>query len=239
MTARYDEIAASYSVRPDDYSTPATSVLLELVGPVAGEQVLDLACGHGPIARYLARQGASVLAVDISADLIAAAVALQDDEPLGIEYLVSDVAAPDLLAGRSFDAVVCNFGLSDIDDLGSTLANVGGVLRESGRFVFCILHPCFPGVDRVSGSWPPAGSYYDEGWWLADGELSTLRNRVGANHRTVSTYLNALGDAGLVLDHIAEPAPDEEWASERTGAGRFPVYLVVRAVRTARADPPT
>ncbi len=50
-SARYDQIAAAYSARPADYSGGATVALLDLAGPTAGRRILDLACGHGTIAR--------------------------------------------------------------------------------------------------------------------------------------------------------------------------------------------
>jgi len=227
-TARYDRIAGAYSARPDDYSGSATTALLDLVGPVAGRRVLDLACGHGTIAREMARRGASVVGLDLSTCLLAEALERETAEPLGIGYIQADAASSDTLASETFEAVVCSFGLSDIDEVHSVIGNVARLLAPSGLFVFSILHPCFPGVTRVSGSWPPNATYYDEGWWLADGELSIIRREVGANHRMVSTHLNTLIDAGLAIDRIVEPRPEEDWAYGRPGAGALPVYLVVR-----------
>jgi len=151
--------------------------------------------------------------------------------PLGVEYVQADVGSPTLLPAESFDAVVSHFGLSDMDELAPVVSNVARLLRPSGAFVFSILHPCFPGVGRVSGSWPPTATYYDEGWWLADGELSWIRREVGANHRMVSTYLNALRDGGLAIERVCEPRPQEDWARDRPGGAALPVYLVVRAGR--------
>jgi len=202
---------------------------VELLGPVQGQRVLDLACGHGPITRYLARHGADVVGVDLSGRLVAAARDREAAEPLGITYLRGDVSTPGLLAGERFDALTCNFGLSDIDDPAGTLANVTRLLRPGGRFVFSILHPCFPGGGEVSGSWPADATYHDEGFWRADRAQSTIRNQVGAHHRTIATYLNGLLDAGLSLDRMAEPPPDESWAVDRPGLSAWPVYLVVRS----------
>jgi hypothetical protein len=97
------------------------------------------------------------------------------------------------------------------------------------RFVF--LHPCFGGGKDVTGSWPSTGSYYDEGWWAADGALSSLRRQVGASHRTLSTYVNMLRAHGFGIDQIAEPRPASEWSAQRADAARLPVFLVARAGR--------
>jgi 2-polyprenyl-3-methyl-5-hydroxy-6-metoxy-1,4-benzoquinol methylase len=230
-TARYDEIADTYAQRPDDYSNPATAAMLDLLGPVHSQRVLDLACGHGLISRHLARCGAEVTGVDLSEPLVDAARVREGLEPLGITYLQADVSSPELLATERFDAATCNFGLSDIEKLAGTLANLDRLLVPDGRFVFSILHPCFPGAHDISGSWPADSTYYDELWWRAEGTLSTIRNRVGANHRMVSTYLNLLVEAGLVIDRVAEPRPDEVWAKDRPGVSSSPVYLAVRSVK--------
>lgn len=234
MSARYDRVADTYAAGPDDYSVPARRSLLELTGPVSSLRVLDVACGHGVIAREMARQGAQVVGVDLSPRLLERARSMETEERLDISYVEADATSSALLPDQHFDVVVCNFGLSDVDRLDDLCANVSRLLVAGGRFVFSILHPCFPGVAGVSGSWPTDGRYYDEGWWLADGELSVLRREVGANHRTLSTYLNTLSTAGLTLERMVEPAPDIEWAERRLGAEALPIYVVVRCRRVER-----
>ena len=230
--ARYDAVADFYqSGWPDVYTDPTSVALFELLGPLAGARVLDLACGHGRISRELARRGARVVGVDLSGALLDRARARDADEPLPITYVHGDAASRSLLEGEVFDAAVCSFGLSDIDDLDGAIATVGRLLVPGGRFVFSLLHPCFAGGQDVSASWPPSSSYYDEGWWAADGALSSLRRQVGANHRMLSTYLNTLRGHGLVIDRLAEPGPPEEWRERRLDAARFPVFLVARVMR--------
>jgi SAM-dependent methyltransferase len=229
--SRYDRIADAYAPGPDDLSVPATVSLLELCGDVGGRRVLDVACGHGLLARALALRGARVVGVDVSVGLLDRARAAEAASPLGIEYVLADVASPDALAGEVFDAAVCSFGLSDIDALDGACASVARLLLPGGWLAFSMLHPCFPGVEDVSGSWPTDGGYYDEGWWRADGALSLLRREVGANHRTLSTYVNTLASHGLVIERLAEPPPGESWTAGRPGADRLPVYLVARCVR--------
>ncbi|SDH02943.1 class I SAM-dependent methyltransferase [Nonomuraea jiangxiensis] len=235
--ARYDDIADFYAAGwTDAIEDPASASLLDLLGPVAGRRVLEIACGHGRIARELARRGADVVGADISAALLGKAEAAEREIPLGIRYVHADVSLPDSRDGSRFDAVVCSFGLSDIDDLDGAVAGAAGALRAGGVFVCSILHPCFPGGREVSGSWPGDGRYHAEGWWRADGELSTLRRQVGANHRTLSTYVNTLRRHGLWVDGLAEPEPAREWADRRPDAARFPVFLVMRCVKIG--DPP-
>ncbi|MFF9195758.1 class I SAM-dependent methyltransferase [Streptomyces sp. NPDC014779] len=66
---------------------------LSLVGDVRGKTVLDLASGTGFYSRELKRRGAAeVFGVDISGEMVAAARAFEEAEPLGLRYAVGDVA---------------------------------------------------------------------------------------------------------------------------------------------------
>ena len=230
-TARYDQFADFYQAGwHDHYDDAVSQALFDLLGEVRGKRVLDLACGHGRITRELARRGADVVGVDLSIAMLDRARALQSSEPLPIMYIHGDAASPSILAGERFDSVVCSFGLGDIDDLDGTFATIARVLSPAGRFVFSLLHPCFGGGGEVSGSWPSSASYYDEGWWLADGALALLRQKVGGVHRKLSSYVNTLAQHGFVIDALLEPRPDRSWDERRPDAAKQPTFLVARAV---------
>ena len=229
--ARYDQIADFYEERSgQSVSDPATAALLDLAGDVGGLRLLEVACGQGRVARELARRGATLTGADISAALLAKAQAYEEAQPLGICYLNADVIAPEVLGGRRFDGVVCNYGLTDIDDLDGLLANVARWLRPGGWFAFSLLHPCFPGWDiDAPSSWAADRGYYREGWWLASN--TGYRGRVGASHRMLSTYLNSLISHGLVLERAAEPPPGPKMEQRcPPGTALVPFYLVARAV---------
>jgi SAM-dependent methyltransferase len=222
--ARWDDLSDRYLSdvsAVDPMASPVAIAVLQLLGARPGQAVLDLACGPGHYSRHLARNGVLVTGVDVSARLLEHAAISEQSGPLGVHYLEADAADPRLLRGSTFDAVLCTMALSDIDDLGGALANVRRLMRPGGRFVFSVLHPCFPGNESSRPSWPPTG-YYDEGWWLAEGHHGH-RGVVGASHRALSTYLNALIANDLAIAHVLEPAgPD----------GILPMFLAVKAIRT-------
>ena len=230
-SARYDEVADYYAAGwSDDLSDPTTVALLDLLGPVAGREVLEIACGHGRVSRGLARLGASVVGVDLSSAMLAKAAEAEARDPLGITYLQADVASPISWQARPSTPFSAASGCRTSTTSVARSPPCGGSCAPVVVFAFCILHPCFPGVDGVSGAWPSVGSYYDERWWQADGSLSTLRQQVGANHRTLSTYLNSLRQHGFALDAFAEPEPAIDADSPRAAMTSYPVFLVARCV---------
>ena len=201
--ARYDEFAEWYEQWIGD-APPLIAAHAGLLPAVTGERVLDIACGQGRMSRYLAGLGAEVAGVDISAAMLSKARAAG---PGDIAYVRADVTRhPAWWDGRPFGGCTCELALMDIDDLAGALSTVTTVLRPGGWFVASIVHPCFPGGERGRSSWPPAEGYEREGWWTSpDHSPEGVRIRVGATHRKLSTFLNALLDAGLEAERFVEP----------------------------------
>jgi SAM-dependent methyltransferase len=201
--ARYDEFSQWYEEWIGD-KQPLIAEQPDLLPAVTGERVLDIACGQGRMSRYLARLGAEVTGVDVSAAMLGKARAMGPDD---IAYVCADVSGdPGWWDGRPFDGCTCEMALMDIDDLAGTLSAVATVVRQGGWFVASIVHPCHPGSERGQSSWPPGAGYDVEGWWTSpDHSPEGVRIRVGATHRKLSTFLNALLDAGLEAECFVEP----------------------------------
>jgi SAM-dependent methyltransferase len=202
--ARYDEFAEWYERWSGD-RPPLIAEQDGLLPVVTGDRVLDIGCGHGRMSRHLASLGGEVTGVDISASMLARARAAG---PANITYIEADVTGDRAWwDGRPFDGCTCEMALMDIDDLPGALSAVSAVLRPGGWFVASIVHPCLPGTERGASSWPPGLGYESEGWWISpeDHNPDGVRIRVGATHRKLSTYLNALMDAGLDAERFVEP----------------------------------
>lgn len=229
-TTPYDRIADWYDekVRQDWNGHAATLPhLFELVGDIAGSDVCDVACGQGTITRKLAEAGGRVVGVDTSERLLGMAQSEEKVRPLGITYLREDARLLSSLPDQSFDLVTCTWALMDIDDLASCLLSIACVLRSGGAFVFCITHPCFtgPGAARTDTDYL-VGDYLREGHWVSD-NAEGVRSRVGAHHRTVSTYINELVAAGLAIERLLEPA-GVHGGSPLPAATQVPGSLYVR-----------
>jgi ubiquinone/menaquinone biosynthesis C-methylase UbiE len=240
MLASYDEIADWYDgVLGGDLPLGGVSIL-ELAGEVRGQRVCDLACGQGVIARHLARLGARVVGVDLSGKLLQIARRYEETEPLGIVYLRDDARALAAVRDAVFDGVVCSLALMDIPDLPAVLGAVQRILRPAGWFAFSVTHPCFqtPGAQWVRGADGALSreirGYFAEGFWRSD-YPNGVRGKVGAYHRTLSTYLNGLSDAGLVLERSIEPPATVSAIDPASGNLEVPKVLVARC-RSGRPE---
>ena len=231
----YDTWVGTHAMSDDPYYAPMEA----LMGDVAGLRVCDLACGQGRVARRLADCGARVVGVDLSEKLLEIARRHEREAPRGVEYLRADAATLDGLDGASFDGVVCFMALMDIPDLTGTLRSVSRILKPGGWLVFAMLHPCFHTARSGEAETPEGvvrtiGGYFDEGHWRSETRPGPP-GKVGAYHRTLSTYINALADAGLVLERMAEPRGQDIAADSPalSGSGRA-VWREVPAVLAAR-----
>lgn len=101
--------------------------VLDLLKPQTGERILDLGCGDGALTAELIAAGADVVAVDASAEMIAAAVAR------GLDAHVADATA--MTFEREFDAVFTNAVLHWVRDADAAIAGVARALKPGGRFV--------------------------------------------------------------------------------------------------------
>jgi SAM-dependent methyltransferase len=102
--------------------------VLEWFAPRAGEHILDLGCGDGQLTQRIAATGASVVGVDSSPAMVAAARG---------RGVVADEASAEALPypAAEFDAVFSNAALHWMRDQDAMMAEVRRVLRPDGRFV--------------------------------------------------------------------------------------------------------
>jgi 2-polyprenyl-3-methyl-5-hydroxy-6-metoxy-1,4-benzoquinol methylase len=227
---------------PQSVLNLATRVLLECAGDVRDIVVCDLACGEGHLTRKLAERGARVTGIDLSSNLLAHARRQSQDATItaAITYVQDDAQTLSHLSPSSYDLVVSNLAFMDIAQLEPTIDAVHRVLRQDGRFLFSLLHPCFEAPFHVpekpvevdeQGNFVACRvmRYAEEGWWTSGGQ--GIRGTHGAYHRTLSTYINTLITSGFVITHLAEPlVPPSDYADELVHhASRTPRVLLVEA----------
>lgn len=164
----------------------ATEALLEVAGLPPGGHVLDVGCGMGGPARYLAAaRGHPVTGVDVTEEYVAAALALT--RLLGLADRVRFVGASALhlpFRDATFDAAVQLHVGMNVADKGALFAEVRRVLRPGGPFA----------VYDVMGA--PGADVHLPVPWASRPEDSHLA--------TQQTYVRLLEDAGFRVRHVRD-----------------------------------
>jgi len=118
----------------DRWLGPATELMLDLAGVKQGTRVLDIAAGSGGQSIVAGRRGATVLATDISPNILREAE--EAARAAGVSTIatrVLDGEGLDVDAG-TFDAAISRLGLMYMPDKQGALAQARRALRSGGRY---------------------------------------------------------------------------------------------------------
>jgi SAM-dependent methyltransferase len=203
--ARYDGNAEWYDQTFSAFHTEAAeSWFRDCLGPGGGAVCLDVACGTGRSGRVLRETGYRAVGFDISADQLRfarprlAAAVRADARRLPVPDASADVAT-----GMYFH--------TDTEDFAAVVREVARCLRPGGRFAYLGVHPCYVGPfvyrldERRDQTLTFTPGYGTVGWaGRASGDGSRIGGRVGFHHKTLASFLQAFGDAGLVLSSVRE-----------------------------------
>ena len=114
---------------------------LRLCGDVAGKRLLDLGCGRGESCVTFASRGAKVIGIDQSADDLAYARRLVEEEERRVELRHGDLADLAFLPPASVDVAFSAGALSYVSDPGRVFRQVHRVLKTGAPLVFSVVHP--------------------------------------------------------------------------------------------------
>jgi SAM-dependent methyltransferase len=146
-------------------------------------------------------------------------------------FRVADVSKPlSFLADGSFDIVVASVVLHYLRDWGPPLREFARLLRPDGLLLISTHHPT---KDMVLAD--PGASYFDTFLLTDTWDKGGLAHIVHFYHRPISAIVDALADAGFLIERIPEPIPDrgaftgQEAFYDRMMEG--PHFLFIRAIR--------
>jgi SAM-dependent methyltransferase len=156
---------------------PAATALCDACAVSAGQEVLDVGAGTGNFAIACAREGASVVASDISPGMIERGRARSEQEGYEIEWVEADVEALPFEDGR-FDCAGSVFGAFIAPRPEVAAAELFRVVRPGGTVGLTAWIPdgFFGGIQEVGQRFspPPEGFGRPQEW----GDEGTARGRL-------------------------------------------------------------
>ena len=187
---------APMTTPPWDNRAPSESVIAwQTRGWVHGD-VLDIGCGYGDNAIYLATNGHPVTGLDISPTALATAEQRASDAGVDVTFAVADSTKLDGYAD-AFDTVIDSGLFHSLDDEGRR-RYVAAVYRATRQGATLLLS-CFSDANPVGKDWRPAVSEEtlrdvlgSAGWDVTSLEAATLRGEIdGAPADMAFWYLSA------------------------------------------------
>jgi malonyl-CoA O-methyltransferase len=187
----YDRWSAVYDHDGNPLQALEGPVVRAAAGDVCGLNVLDLGCGTGRHALWLAAAGARVTGVDFSDGMLAEARRKPGAD--AVRFVVHDLHELLPFADGEFDLVVSSLVIEHLRELDPFFAECRRVAKHGGRAIISAMHPAMflKGV-QARFTDPASGERV---------QLASLPHSVGA-------LVMASVRAGFRLSGVAELAPD-------------------------------
>jgi ubiquinone/menaquinone biosynthesis C-methylase UbiE len=213
----YDRWARVYDHDANPLIALEDPAVRSAVGDVRGLAVLDLGCGTGRHAVWLAEAGARVTAVDFSRGMLAEARRKPGAER--VRFLVGDLRVPLPFADNAFQLVLSGLVLEHVPDLGHFFGEARRLARPGGRAVVSAMHPAMFERDAQARFTDPES-----------GEIV----RPGSVPHQVADFVAAAQGAGFAVESVAESAADAAFAVRYPRAARYVGWpmLVVMQLRS-------
>ena len=204
IRAGYDRWAAVYETDGNPLIALEAPAVRRAAGDVRGLDAVDLGCGTGRHARWLAGSGARVTAVDFSEGMLQQARRIPGAE--AIEFVVHDLHERLPFPDAQFDLAVSGLVLEHLRELPPFFAELRRVLRPGGRAVVSAMHPAM----LLRGS---QARFTDPD----SGEVV----QPGSFPHVLGDFVMAAVRGGLLLEDVVEAAPDAALAAEYPRAQKY------------------
>ncbi len=194
--------------------------LLRLMEIKKEEMILDLACGQGFFSREFLKNGARVIGVDVSRELIHLARELTKKElpDTKAEFITSPADDLSFIKENSIDKVVVVLAIQNIDNVDGVFRECQKVLKPSGKLFLVTNHPAFRIPKQSDWGWDDKEKiqYRRINEYLSESKVK-IQMHPGENpekktisfHRPLQYYFKLLNKNGFAAARL------EEWNSNR------------------------
>ena len=139
MNRAYSEFASVYDELMTEIPYDAYIDIIDVAaGGIAGKRVLDIGCGTGLLSVKLAKQGAQVTGIDLSADMLN--VAEERARSLSLSMQFFEQPMQQLNGFKNFDIAVIAIDslnyLQNREDVVSTFKHIHSALAVGGKLIF-------------------------------------------------------------------------------------------------------
>lgn len=210
----YDELLKTDS---DSYQSKViTPNLLRILNLQKGEVVYDLACGQGYFANIFFKNGAQIVASDLSKRLIESAV---KNSPKNIKFYVTPAHKAPFLKDGSIDTIVIVLAIQNIENVSEVLAECARILKKNGRIVLVLNHPAFRVPQGSDWEFKDGTQYRIVGKYLSESKISIDMNprekdpkkkiKTISFHRSLQYYMKLFSKNNFAITRL------EEWISHK------------------------
>ncbi len=195
--------------------------LMRMLSLKKGEVVFDIACGQGYFSELCHASGATVVASDLSKQLIERARTHTDTS---IMYHVSPAHKAPFIKTESLDAVIIVLAIQNIENVAEVFAECKRMLKPHGRMILVLNHPAFRVPQSSDWYFKDDTQYRIVGKYLSESKISIDMTPGEKNpkkkiktisfHRSLQYYMKLLAKNNFAITRL------EEWIShKKSGVG--------------------
>ncbi len=211
--AAYERWAEQYPPHAHNAVMKAEEAAMKALCPsLAGQKVLDLACGSGRYGMIASAEGASIsIGLDNSVPMLR-------QNTMGLRAVSTTERLP--LASNSIDVVLCGLALGHLKELDASMGEISRVIKPNGCALVSDFHPFIflNGQQRTFNT--------------ADGQSFAVEHYA----HLYADYHHAAHKAGLRIDAVLEPRlgqmKEVRFADANTRMGT-PIIIAYRFVKVS------
>ena len=224
----YEEMAEYYfkyvDIKPFNayYERPAT---ISLLPQVRGKKVLDAGCAAGWYTKWLLEEGASVIALDFSPNMIEMTKKRVGNKA---KVIKADLNEPlHFIEDKSIDVILSSLKLHYIKSWNLVMSEFNRILKRDGQLIISIHHP-FMDFTVFNKENYFLTELLDDEWNTNNGKV-----KVQFYRRPLSAIITPIIDAGFIIERLLEPMPIEEFKIAHPNTydrlTKNPQFLFIRA----------